>query len=249
MVLDRSFRLYSQNFALMVGLTAVVHVPILVITAGAPLLRQSGFVMNALASLVGVLGFLLSFLIITPLVTGAATKAVSERYLGKDVTAQEALKFAWHYVGTLLLLQIVVGLIVGVGFVLCIVPGIIWTLSYSLVVPVAVLENSSDRGEIRRRSWDLVSGHRLKVLGILLVVVGAQLLLGLSGTFFIQMSYGQESATGQALTAVIQALAGILTYPLQAIAVTLLYYDLRIRKEGFDLEMLSHAIAAPDASA
>ena len=249
MILDRSFRLYAQNFALMIGLTAIVHVPILMLTVGAPILQYSSNILGVLASLVGLLGVLLGMLIVTPLVTGAATKAVSEKYLGSEVTALSALKFAWHYVWTLLLVQLVVGLIVFGGLLLLIVPGILWMLSYSLVVPVAVLENSSNRAEIRHRSWELVRGNRGKVFVVMLVVVLAQILLGGSGSLFIQMSYGPESEMGSILSGIFSGIAGMLTYPLQAIAVTLLYYDLRIRKEGFDLEMLSRAIVSPDTPA
>ena len=249
MILDRSFRLYSQNFALMIGLTAVVHVPVLILTVGLPLLGESSTILGAVGTLVGLLGILLGVIIVTPLVTGAATKAISEKFLGNEVTALSALKFAWHYVLTLLLIQIVVSIIVAVGFLLLIVPGVLWMLSYSVVVPVAVLESSSDRAEIRRRSWRLVSGHRGKAFGVLVVVILSQLLLSMSGSLFIEMTYGTESAAGEALAGIISGLAVMLIYPLQAIAVTLLYYDLRIRKEGFDLEMLSQAIAAPDTPA
>jgi len=247
MILDRSFRIYVQNFALMIGLTAMVHVPILMLTVGAPILRYSSDILGGLASLFAALGVLLGLIIVTPLVTGAATKAVSEKFLGNEVTALSALKFAWNYVWTLLLIQLVVGLIVFGGFLLLIVPGILWTLSYSLIVPVAVLENSSNRTVIRHRSWQLVKGNRGKVFIVMLVVVLTQILLGGSGSLFIQLSYGPESQVGEILAGIVSGIAGMLTYPLQAIAVTLLYYDLRIRKEGFDLEMLSRAIVGSDS--
>jgi hypothetical protein len=249
MILDRAFRIYAQNFTLMISLTAIVHVPILLLNVGAPLVSLSSELLGLLATLIGSVGVFLGLLIITPLVTGAATKAVSEKYLGNEVTALSALKFAWHYVGTLLLIQIVVGLIVFGGFLLFLIPGILWMLSYSLVVPVAVLENSSDRTEIRHRSWELVRGNRGKVFIVMLVVILTQILLGGSGSIFIQLFYGQESEMGVVLAGIFSSVAGLLTYPLQAIAVTLLYYDLRIRKEGFDLEMLSRAIVNPDTPA
>jgi hypothetical protein len=44
------------------------------------------------------------------------------------------------------------------------------------------------------------------------------------------------------ISQVLNGLVSILMTPMSAIAVTLLYYDFRIRKEGFDLEMLSRSI-------
>jgi hypothetical protein len=41
---------------------------------------------------------------------------------------------------------------------------------------------------------------------------------------------------------IVNGISTIVMFPVSAIAITLLYYDFRIRKEGFDLEMLSRAI-------
>ena len=43
----------------------------------------------------------------------------------------------------------------------------------------------------------------------------------------------------------VQNLAQALLLPIQVAPITLLYYDLRIRKEAFDLQMLSSAIEQP----
>ena len=42
--------------------------------------------------------------------------------------------------------------------------------------------------------------------------------------------------------AVFAACVSLLIYPLISCVFTLFYYDLRVRKEGFDLEMLSHQL-------
>jgi len=246
MILDRSFRLYVQNFSLMIGLTAIVQLPILLFTVGTPFLQRDNAAIGLLAAFGTLIAAVISGLIVTPWVTASATKAVSERFLGNQIAVMPALKFGSQFIGRLILIQIVVSLIVFVGMMLCVIPGIIWALSYSLVIPVAVLENSTSGSVIRQRSWDLVKGNRWKVFGVVAVIVVAQILLSLSGTFFIQLFYGNVSTTGQALGALISSVAGLLTFPLQPIAVTLLYYDLRIRKEGFDLEMLSQAISATE---
>ena len=240
MILDRTFRLYVQNFSLMIGVTAMVQIPILALTVGAPLVRQFDPILGVIAAFAGLVGVLISFLLLTPLATGAATKAISERYLGNDITAVAALKFSWNYVGTLLLIQIVVGIIMAVGFFLLVIPGVFWWLSYLLVAPIAVLENSKDGGRVRRRSWRLVDGNRVKAFVVVFVLIFPQLLISIS-LVLLQASFGFGSLTGDVVSGVLSGLAGLLLYPLQAIAITLLYYDLRIRKEGFDLEMLTRA--------
>src|SRR6188474_3512307 len=107
MILDRAFRIYIQNFSLMIALSAIVNVPLLALTVGLPLLQRVNIVFACLAAFVGLATVLLGMLIVGPLVTGAATKAVGEIFLGNEMTAVAALKFAWKYVVTLLLIQIV----------------------------------------------------------------------------------------------------------------------------------------------
>src|SRR5207248_5967021 len=153
----------------------------------------------------------LSALVIGPLVTGATTKAVSDKYLGNPVSVGSALKEAWSSVGTLLLTQLVVGLVVGLGLLLLVVPGILWLLSYSLVAPVIIIEASNrhvvrpvysltgepksakpqimDRSDIRRRSWELVKGNRGKVFLVLFVFVVMQMLLGVGASSIVRMFF------------------------------------------------------------
>src|SRR5262249_34687887 len=146
---------YGENFLLMVGISAIFSVPTLllslltttrlltmtpVITPGR---ADDTFIMvfpGAMVILAGALGVIMGFVFVYPLTSVATTKAVSERYLGNPVTIGTAMKEAWGCLGTLILNQSVVGIIVAVGFLLLIVPGILWALSYSMVVPVTILE-------------------------------------------------------------------------------------------------------------
>ena len=50
------------------------------------------------------------------------------------------------------------------------------------------------------------------------------------------------SAAHTMVTGLFEIAGTILATPISAVAFILLYYDLRIRKEGFDLEMLSQTL-------
>ena len=249
MVLDKAFRLYLQNFALMIGLSAILNIPLLAFT----LIFGPGQIdatnVNIGAVLIGLLVFVLAMLVIVPLITGATTIAVSEFYLGNQVTAGSALSAAWGKAWMLLKTQFIVGLIVAVGLVLIIVPGILWALSYALVAPVIMIEALSSSSEVRRRSWELVRGGRGKVFLILLALLVIQWLIGVGVGIITLIGFGLGATNVAIINQVLSGLISILLTPMSAIAVTLLYYDFRIRKEGFDLEMLSRAVggAAPEA--
>lgn len=247
MVLDRAFRLYVQNFPLMIGISAIINIPLLLLTVlSATFVPLGPYSFPALV--LAMISFLVAAVIVNPLVIGAATKAVSERYLGHQVTVREAVRASWAKLITLMLTQFVVGFIVLFGMILLIVPGILWALSYVLIAPVAMIE-TSDRQKIRQRSWELVKGNRGKVFIILWVIIVAQFLMLAAAGFVVGLVFEPGSSGGNLMTQVASYILQTLVYPLQAIAITLLYYDFRIRKEGFDLEMLSQAVDQPPGTA
>ncbi len=114
---------------------------------------------------------------------------------------------------------------------------------------VAVLE---EEGAIRSlvRSWELTTGHFWRVLlallvlalfvsvGVMILIVPAQLITAVVGI--------ASMALAQSLNGAFQALTQVVLQPIQSVGAVLLYYDLRMRKEGFDLVMMAEAIGEPE---
>ena len=256
-LLDRAFRLYTSNFSLMLGITAGAYVPFYLIM----LALQSGIGAH-FQSLIGGLSALLFQLLFMifwasvafPIASGATTYAISERYLGNDVAIGDALRRGLSHFWPLSIAQITATLRVLIGFLL-IIPGILWMLSYSLIVPAILIEGQRALPSLRRSS-DLVRGYRGKVFWVLLIVNLLQAVLAGGVDMISHLLFGSASASGEILGAALGNLLSIFLAPLGIIAAILLYYDMRIRKEGFDLEMLSRALtndtqsmaAAPSAS-
>jgi len=250
-LLDRAFRLYTNNFSLMLGITAVAYVPFYLIM----LLLESGLGITAQApggglstALFYIAFFLLWASVAFPIAGGAATYAISERYLGNDVTIGEALRRGLGSFWPLSLAEMTATIRMMLGFFLLIVPGILWMLSYSLIVPAILVEGQKAMPSLRR-SRDLVKGYRGKVFCVLMVIILLELILGAGIGMISSWLFNPGSRGGALLGSAINNLASIFMTPLLIIATILLYYDMRIRKEGFDLEMLSRAITPPAESA
>ncbi len=245
-LLDRVFRLYTANFPLMLGITAAAYVPYyalqLSLQAGAPAPRDASTIILQL--ILGILWITLTL----PIATGAATYAISERYLGNQVTIGASLSRAFRRLGALALAQLSMTVRVMIGFLLLIVPGLLWILSYSLVVPVVMIEGRKAEPSLKR-SRELVKGNRKKVAVVLFVVGLIQGLAGFGIGWITHMFVDIQSPTGALLGAALVSVAQIVFVPLAIIADILLYYDFRIRKEGFDLEMLSRDLAPAAANA
>jgi hypothetical protein len=231
----------------MFGIVSVAYVPVYAINLLMEAFMSSGGPQDLSALLASLIFLLLWVIVALPLSVGSATYAVSRLYLGEEVTIGEAYGRAWKRIGTLINTQFTIGIRVLLGFILLIVPGILWSLSYAIAIPVVMIEGQKTRVSMRR-SWELVSGQRGKVFLVILVLqILAGVIQGAIAAIFA-MTVGVETVmTSVAFSAVTYVIA-LFLIPLQTIAPILLYYDFRIRKEGFDLEMLSQAFApVPEA--
>jgi len=243
-LLDRAFRLYANNFALLLGITAIAYVPFYLIM----LLFQSSLSFNpqdANAPWVTIAYFLVFMLLWTsiafPIAGGAATYAISERYLGNTIAIHTALRRGLASFWSVSLAQITVSIRVLIGFLLLIVPGVLWMLSYSVVVPTILVEGRTAMPSLRR-SRELMKGQRGKAFAILIVLLLLETIAGAGIGSLSRSIFGTDSTTGVVLRSAINNLVSIFLAPLGIVATILLYYDMRIRKEGFDLEMLSRAM-------
>ena len=87
-----------------------------------------------------------------------------------EASYRYGLKRLW----SVILVSLLVGLIVAVGFVLLVIPGIIFLVFLSMSIPVLIVEGR--RGtEAMGRSWNLVKGpfwHALGVIVVAALIVG-----------------------------------------------------------------------------
>ena len=191
----------------------------------------------------------LLFLPLQYLVLAASTRAVSQVYLGKPASILGSYRSMFPRFLGFLGLVFVTAICIGLGFLACIVPGVYLAFRWSLVAQVFVIE-----GKGIFESWDRSKElahkqvERIFVVGILSVMmawIASQILqlpaafLGFTGVGWIVQ--GVSAGIAQAVTA-----------PIQVIAFVLLYYDIRVRQEGFDLELLAESLgetlpAAPQA--
>jgi len=111
-----------------------------------------------------------------------------------------------------------------------------------LVAPIVIVVEGLGPIAALSRAWGLSSGNRWRIIGIqaLLALLNVVLSALISAVFAIG---GQADQT---MTIVIQNLANfastIVWAPVEWLAFTVLYYDLRVRKEAFDLQLAAEAL-------
>ncbi len=260
-ILDGMFSLYLKHFRLFFGIISVYVVLGLVIDQISALLITSDTVSS---TSVAVLIFTFVWDIVVSLFIGIGLAYTSAQlYLGRTVSRDAAFGQAsqcfWRYFAVAFLWALpVVGLAVTViGIPLAIYFAVRWGL-YGLPV---ILEGSSGWSALTR-SADLVKGSWTRVFGIVLVIY----LIIFMIAFILQAAFGyilttmgvpeiEEATTplemfrqllipasneigwfAYTIRSFVQLCISAIVMPIEHLGFTLLYFDLRIRKEGFGTE-------------
>jgi hypothetical protein len=112
-----------------------------------------------LAALVGFIG--------TTLVQGALVEVVDDEHRGKSPRSlAELYRSSGSRLASLLWTSILMGLGVGLGLLLLIVPGILLAIRWAVATPIVMLEGLGARSAMRR-SQELVQDHRKDVFRVL----------------------------------------------------------------------------------
>jgi len=271
-ILDRIFRLYRNNFVRFIAIVAIIYVPITLISlifvsliagsfeeslvaaqeTGVPAqARSEGDVASILAmGLVAVFLFLLAQV----LCKAVLIKSVSDSYLGNETTVGQAYKAILPRLLTIIIAAILVIIVEFIGFMLLVVPGIIFALWFALTAQAIVVEKLGASAGMKR-SKALVSGNLGKVFGLGFLIIIISWIIGQVFQYaggLVAVSVAAEDLMTATIIKQLFSMAGqALVMPISAGAFILLYYDLRIRKEGFDLEMLARSFGSeamrPDA--
>jgi hypothetical protein len=200
---------------------------------------------NLTVLLIGYIGAILLNFVAGRFAQAGCFRAVADAYLGEEVSWRSSLRFALRRLPAVVLLSILSGVLVLLGTVLLVIPGIYLYVAFTVAVPVLLVEGA---GPVRAlgRSRELVRGRwwgtcGVAVVGSLLVSIVGVALSGLVvGVAFANPA--RNSVTGFVLNTFAATLGSMIATPAAAAFITVLYIDLRVRKEGFDLLLLARRL-------
>ena len=228
-LLSETARVYRENFWLFAGIAVVPEVFFLLATL-APLPASVLFI------IIGVVASIFA--------AAASAYAVRQRYLGRDIdpaaSYSRALSRAVPLIVALIILSAVLILCAVLSLILIGIPLFFFFLvSWFFVDQVIMLENT-EAGDAFRRSRALVQGSWWRVFGIgivYLVILMALLFIGL-------IPIGLFSQVGPSVGEAVSTIWSTLLAPILHIGATLVYFDLRVRKEQFNLSQMAAETAA-----
>ena len=255
-ILGEAFKIYGRNF---LGLMVIVVIPEAVLYALGyvlmkPVIDTATMDIPSLPLfLVKVVVVLVASFVAYALMGGALIHAISEQSLGGTIGIGRAYGFAWRRLGAMIGAQFLaflailgasipaiivafflIPLTLGFSFLLVALPAIYFGVRWAFIVQAALLEGVDARAALSS-STDLVKENWWRVFGIMLVV---GMVVGAIGSI-LGLTVGWIPYAGSVI-------AGILPTPIAITAATLLYYDLRVRQQGYNLETMAGELGIAD---
>jgi hypothetical protein len=226
-VLSRTSSVLSRNFLTFFVVTIVAYLPLLLIPGAAGAAPDPASISVGLV-LLGVFLMLVLSLISQAVVLYGAFQDMR----GRPVNLGESLKVGLRRFLPILGLAILMGLALMLGTFLLIIPGLILFTIWFVALPACVVEQLGPVSSMGRSS-QLTKGHRWKIFGLVIVLL---LISGIVG--------GMVNVILGLLRSPILSIIGSLVWngiwgALYAIAVVVTYHDLRVAKEGVDIEHIA----------
>jgi len=230
-------RAFSLNFRMLPTFVAFglicYLVPFLLLVAGFAALAERmtapGIILILISIVLGLIGYAYFY--------AATVLAVWLRLTGVKAKVFQIVRrlrgrVAWRTITT----GLRVGFTIMFGFLLLIVPGLIWYSKYAMAVPVVVVEQVYGRDAMDRSSG-LAAGHRGRLVGAVIFFLVLYEVISLSANFGIApllIALGAPSESAKIVQG-IGSLLVLIILPASMIFPVLMYFDLRVRKEAFTL--------------
>ena len=238
-IIDASIQLLRHHYSNFLALNAIYYVPVLVYQwvwqSKLMAMQKPGFVpsMSDFGSFFLVLPI---FIIWYAIFDAALIVAASEAYLGRPLILPDIIRQGVGRAWSAFWVYFLKSLLIMLGFILLILPAIWVSLITFAVVQVVVIEGAGPITALER-SYALSKGNVGQVFGTytltFLLIIVAYVLFAIAGAVSIAVTHSAG------LGLIFTGIGTLLIYPLMPIITTVLYYDARIRNEGYDIELMA----------
>ncbi len=256
-IVDRVFALYRARPLLFLAIAALPYLLLVLVITTLALVFAASFiglinvtnqaatgavpdpaaVLSAFASVaVFVLGVTVLAVVILSAQSAALVDAMAQGYLGRQITIGQAFRDG------LAAAPSVIGALVVLGVVVLALVGTVYIAASTLVAPVVATVERVGPATALRRSWKLSEGNRWRILGLelLLLIINGVISAVLSAV--LVTAFISDITTRTIVQQVANVIATIAWAPVQWGTFAILYYDLRVRHEAFDLQLAAEAL-------
>ena len=118
----------------------------------------------------------------------------------------------------------------------------IWLIASLVLAPTIAAMEDSNPFSAMRRAMRLIAGSRWRVIGLLVLLFIVQIVLSTLLASVFLAAFAAQSTAGQIAAVLVSAAATILWEPLPWATLALFYFDMRIRKEAYDLQIAAEGL-------
>jgi hypothetical protein len=256
-ILDLGFNIYFGNLSRLLLASAVIAIPLGLILIGINIaafaepgrgdelglveigdtLKRVDYDLFTILQVVSIVVFAFAYL----LIIGASYTAANEAYFSRPVEVGQSVRVALRRMHSLLWISLLTAISIALGLLALIVGAFIVYTLLAVVIPALLVEDLRGTKALRR-SWRLVRNNGWRTFLVLLVagiftglVQGIASIVGEVASGLADENIELWVVIVQSLSALALAFAASFT----AVITTVIYYDLRIRKEGFDIELMT----------
>jgi flagellar biosynthesis protein FlhB len=252
-ILDSAVALYRARFTRLVKVAVIVVVPVQALSAIVLLSAQPDHYSLSVTGAVtpqydsnSVAVQLAAFLVVavvgvlsTALVIAVCTRILADAYIDTHSSAGDAFRAVRPRVFAVVGTSLIVLVSEALGVVACLVGVLVPLTLFAVAVPALILERVGVGAAIGR-SIALTKTHLMHVLGLVLTAQLLSVILNTALAEGIRLVLHSDNGTVSAVIgqSIASTIGGVLTTPFVAAAVVALYFDLRIRDEAYDIQLL-----------
>jgi hypothetical protein len=234
---DAAFQIMRAHYPQFVMCSAIAYLPWLIVQL---MLASDPAQLARVTPEVSVL-FGLGIWLVFALMSAVLVVCASQAYLGDPVDVGAAVRKALPRMPLVLLGAIIRYIGMFLGLFAFLVGALYIMARWFAVTPVLVLEGQG-LGRAFSRSSALSRGRKRHIVNT----------IGLAAIIYWLLAAGVQIAAlflgNLIVQAIVTALFTILVYPVVAITEALLYFDTRIKHEGFDIELMAGALEGGDVA-
>jgi flagellar biosynthesis protein FlhB len=242
-IIDASFTVYRKRFGPMIAVCLLlVFIPFVVSLIGGCTTANAT---TSCDTAIGWIGNIASEF--GMVVASAATiLAAAEAYAGIPSDWRQSAAAGLRRIIPIIVLTVVAAVLMTIGFVIVLIPGIFLAVSFAVATPALMIERVGPI-ESLKRSWRLATGERWRLFGAgLSMIIIAGIVFGILALIvYFALSGLAELGEGDA-SYYVQQVVTLLSIPLTAAVGAVLYVDLRVRKEDLDSAELGALLSRVD---
>jgi hypothetical protein len=235
-LVDAAFQVYRRDPLQFIVALALIYIPWMLIASltGITTSARPGLIPDSTLVTISLTGTVLVY----TLSAGVTTILASDVYFNRPADVAKAFIQVGRHLVALLVTNVIGAIMIFVGFTLFFVPGFYMFARLFAITQVVMLENGGVGAAFSRTSF-LSQGHKRHIINAMALVFLLNVAVSLG------VSFMAEIIPSLVVRLVISTIVSVLVYPIVGITSTLLYYDVRIRREGFDIEYLAAASGPP----